>query len=140
MVHEMKLDREPYEKMKSGSKTVELRIFDDKRRCLEIDDIVIFTERKGNDRKIATRITALYRYRTFEKLFSEIAPAKCGFAKHDSIEDAVKHMRGYYPLEKELETGILGIRVELMNYEDAVLKQISLKEAEFDRLFPDGMK
>ncbi len=38
MVHEMKLDREPFEKMKSGSKTVELRIFDDKRRCLEIDD------------------------------------------------------------------------------------------------------
>ena len=54
MVHEMKLDREPFEKMKSGSKTVELRIFDDKRRCLEIDDIIIFTERKGKHRSFWT--------------------------------------------------------------------------------------
>lgn len=140
MVHEMKLDREPFEKMKSGRKTVELRIYDDKRRRLKIDDIIVFTERKGNERKIAARITALYRYRTFEELFSEIAPAKCGFAKHDSVEDAVRQMRKYYPLEKELETGVLGIRVELMSYEDAMLNQINLKEAEFDRLFPDGMK
>ena len=38
MVHEMKLHESPFKKIKSGKKTVELRLYDDKRRKINIGD------------------------------------------------------------------------------------------------------
>ena len=43
MIFEMRLKSEPFQKIASGEKTVELRLFDDKRRGLNIGDDIIFT-------------------------------------------------------------------------------------------------
>lgn len=43
MVHEMKLHESPFKKIKSGKKTVELRLYDDKRRKINIGDKILFT-------------------------------------------------------------------------------------------------
>ena len=42
MIHTMKLDAEPFEKIKNGSKTVELRLFDEKRQKIKPGDIIEF--------------------------------------------------------------------------------------------------
>lgn len=43
MLHQMKLKSEPFEKMKSGAKTVELRLNDEKRQLVQIGDFIEFT-------------------------------------------------------------------------------------------------
>lgn len=42
MIHEMKLLEDPFEQIKSGAKTVEIRLFDEKRKVLRVGDIIEF--------------------------------------------------------------------------------------------------
>lgn len=140
MVFEMKLSKIPFELIRNGRKTVELRLYDDKRKQLNINDLIIFTSLSDEVEKIAVRIKALYRYASFEELFSEIEPVKCGYEADISIEEAVVGMRKYYSEENEKQYGVLGIKVECTSLEDALLVQKRIQEAEFERLFPDGMK
>ena len=43
MLHQMKLKRSPFEKIKDGSKTIELRLYDEKRQKVKIGDFIEFT-------------------------------------------------------------------------------------------------
>ena len=40
VVHHMKLHASPFEKIKSGEKTIELRLFDEKRRQIKVGDTI----------------------------------------------------------------------------------------------------
>ena len=140
MICEMKLNSEPFQKIASGKKTVELRLFDDKRRRLNIGDNIIFTNLSDDSEKLAVRITALYRYGSFEDLFAEISPARCGDLDGDNIEEAAAGMRKYYSDEQIHYYGVLGIKMELISLEEVLKRLEAIREAEFDRLFPDGMK
>ena len=114
----MRLKSEPFQKIASGEKTVELRLFDDKRRGLNIGDDIIFTNLSDDSEKLAVRITALYRYGSFEDLFAEISPARCGNLNGETIEEAAAGMRKYYSVEQIHDYGVLGIKIELISLED----------------------
>ena len=42
MQHTMRLNKEPFEMIKSGMKTIELRLYDEKRKLLRIGDEIEF--------------------------------------------------------------------------------------------------
>ena len=42
-VHKMKLNSTPFEMIKNGEKTIELRLFDEKRQQLKAGDKIVFT-------------------------------------------------------------------------------------------------
>ncbi len=46
MVHEMLLAPKPFEMMKSGQKTIELRLYDEKRKHIQIGDRIRFIVQK----------------------------------------------------------------------------------------------
>ena len=50
MIHEMRLNNEPFNKIKEGTKTVELRLLDEKRKTLRVGDKIIFTNRANNEK------------------------------------------------------------------------------------------
>lgn len=139
MVYEMKLNEEPLNMIKEGNKKIELRLFDDKRRALQIGDKIIFTNINNENDKLAVTITSLYRSVSFKELFQDISLEKCGFYGM-TIEDAVNRMRKFYSEEKEKQLGVLGIKVQVDNLEDVILLQREIEENTFDRLFPDGFK
>ena len=58
MKHEMKLNNGPFERIKNGTKTIELRLNDEKRQLLKIKDLIEFTNRT-NDEKILVEIENL---------------------------------------------------------------------------------
>lgn len=140
MVYDMKLSSSPFEAMASGEKTIEIRLFDKKRRKLEIGDRIIFSMLDDPNRRIAVRITALFRFATFLELFSEISPERCGSAKGTSAAEAAAGMRKYYSSENEKRYGVLGIKVELIDLEETINDQCAEHYAELERLFPDGIK
>ena len=68
MKHEMKLNNEPFMKIKDGRKTIELRLNDEKRQLLKINDYIEFTNR-DNEEKILVEVEDLYHYPSFEELY-----------------------------------------------------------------------
>lgn len=73
MLHCMKLNRDPFEKIKSGSKTIEMRLFDEKRQRITIGDFIEFSSADNLPEKIQTRVTALHRFSGFEELYSALS-------------------------------------------------------------------
>ena len=69
MKHTMKLNDDPFKKINNGTKTIELRLYDDKRKLLNINDIIEFTNIKTNE-KINVIIEDLYKYSSFEQLYN----------------------------------------------------------------------
>ena len=52
MTHEMKLRREPFDMIKSGAKTYELRLYDQKRALIKVGDTIVFTEMNAPENRI----------------------------------------------------------------------------------------
>ena len=140
MIHEMKLNASPFQKVASGSKSVELRLFDEKRRRIDLGDIIIFSNCDDPMKKQAVTVKSLYRYSTFKDLFMDIPLEKCGYSGADTPEVAAKRMTQYYTDDQVQKYGILGIEIELADTQSALKQLVDQNEGEFDRLFPDGMK
>lgn len=140
MVYEMKLAAGPFDKIVSRMKTVELRLFDKKRRQLDIGDKIIFKSIENPAQCIAVTVKSLHRYATFEDLFMDISPIKCGSDSYVTPEEAAFEMGRYYTRDQIRRYGVLGIGITITDTSAALEELTEEKEAEFDRLFPDGMK
>ncbi len=55
MEHEMMLAPEPFKKIKSGQKTIELRLYDEKRRALTVGDQICFY-RLDDEKQLMTEV------------------------------------------------------------------------------------
>ena len=138
MIHTMHLKDEPFKKIESGTKTVELRLYDKKRRLIDVGDDIIFIDLSNDSERLAARVKALYRYASFEELFYDIAPEKCGFQNGETVEEAAASMQKYYSKEQILHYGVLGIKLEVIPFENElkILRDIDFSELS-DRYFSD---
>ena len=107
---EMHLADLPFEQIRSGGKTVEIRLYDEKRREIHEGDIIMFY-RKDRSEWIRARVKTLHRAPTFAELFEmPNMLAKAGFADM-LLADAVNCMYQYYSAEQERRYGVLGIEL-----------------------------
>ena len=140
MIYEMKLNDEPFQKIRDGKKTIELRLFDENRRKLELGDHIIFSKVGNPDEVVAAKVNALYRSKSFRELFEDISIEKCGNSKDVSIETMVNSIRKYYSEEDENHYGVLGIKIELVDLSELLENEKKFAEAQFEHYFPDGVK
>lgn len=120
MLHKMKLKKEPFEKIKNGSKTVELRLNDEKRQKVQIGDFVEFSCLDEPKKKNQTRVTALHHFGSFAELFSAIPKEKFGYASDETLDS--NFMDEYYTREEQEKYGVLGIELyctDLQKFIDA---------------------
>ena len=139
-VHFMKLTEDPFERIHSGHKKMELRLYDSKRRGLDLDDYIIFRKLPDETDEVAVRVRSLHRYKSFRELFKELPKEQLGIALGLSVDEAVKNMREYYSESDEKRYGVLGIGIELCDPEMVYLRLEQICEAEHERYFPDGVK
>jgi len=111
MKHVMNLQPEPFNKIKDGLKIIELRLFDEKRQIVNIGDIITFQKEPDRSETIDTKVVALLRYPTFKDLINDF-PVSC-FGDDDK-ETLIKKVHVFYSEKEELETGVLGIKIELI--------------------------
>lgn len=140
MIHSMKLYASPFDKISSSKKTVELRLYDVKRRKINVGDRIVFSNIDEEDKKIAVTVKALYRYASFKELFEEIPIEKCGNSSDMTIDEVVEGLRTYYSEEEEKQYGVLGIKIELADLQQVMKEMEELAMAEYEHYFPDGMK
>ena len=72
MLHKMKLNESPFERIKNGTKTIEFRLYDEKRRQIKIGDKIEFSKLPELQETILVEVLELYKEETFEKLFRKL--------------------------------------------------------------------
>lgn len=110
-VIEMKLADEPFDKIKSGEKTVEIRLYDEKRRQIKVGDKIVFYRLSDKIDSITVTVTALYRFNTFKELFLSELFFKTG-SGNLTVDQATEIMFKYYTKQQEQRYGVLGIEIE----------------------------
>ncbi|NTW29837.1 MAG: ASCH domain-containing protein [Candidatus Moranbacteria bacterium] len=109
MTHSMKLAKEPFEKIANGKKIIESRLFDEKRRLIDVGDEIEFLRNDDSTQVVKTKVRALYRYGSFENLFADFPPEYFG---GDSKEFLLEEIGRFYPMEEQEKYGVVGIRIE----------------------------
>ena len=113
MLHKMKLQENPFERIKNGTKTVEFRLYDEKRQSIQIGDEIEFSKLPELQEKLLVKVIDLYKEESFEKLFKKVF---VGEDKEKIIEKA-KSMNRFYTPEQEKEYGVVGIKIEIIKKE-----------------------
>ena len=111
MIHQMQLNQIPFDKIKNGTKTIEIRCNDEKRQKLKPSDIIIFNLVGNEDQKINVLVKELYPFKTFYELYSAFDFAEFGCDGY-TMERMIEETEMIYSKEKEEKYGVLGIRVE----------------------------
>ena len=95
--------------IKSGYKTIELRLFDEKRSLINIGDEIIFS---CNDETLSVKVLALHRFENFEALYKALDLLKCGYLPEELPTAKAEDMNLYYPPEKQEKYGVVGIEIK----------------------------
>ena len=107
MIHRMKLNESPFERIKDGTKTIEFRLYDEKRRQIKIGDQIEFSKLPELQETILVDVLELYIEPTFEKLFKKL------YTDEEDIKRKTTAMYQYYSPENEKEYGVVGIKISL---------------------------
>ena len=108
----MRLLLKPFGLIRSGAKTIEIRLYDEKRRKIQVGDTITFRKLPEEEESITTEVEALYRCGTFEELYKSLSFEAFGCAGY-SMEKMLSGTYEIYTPEQERKYGVLGIKIKL---------------------------
>ena len=112
-VHSMNLQNEPFEMMKNGQKTIELRLYDEKRQKVKEGDEIVFTNVETNE-TLKALVLKLHRFDSFETLYRSLPLLKCGYAEDNVSKATSSDMERYYSAAEQKRYGVVGIEISLL--------------------------
>jgi len=107
----MKLHPEPFEKIKNGSKVIEIRLNDEKRQLMKVGDQIEFALRPDFTDTFKAEITGLNVFKNFKEAYTAYPPVDYGAKDKNEWES----MYQYYSAEEEARCGVLCIRLKKLN-------------------------
>ena len=110
VVHSMNLNPSPVEMIKRGKKTIELRLFDEKRQKIKTGDDIIFTNAVNGEKMCAT-VKTLHCFDSFEELYKTLPLLQCGYTAEDIDTAHPSDMEQYYSIEEQNKYGVVGIEL-----------------------------
>ena len=110
MKHKMNLWDESFQKIKNKTKTIEMRLCDEKRSLIVVGEIIEFTNTK-TDEILECVVTNLYKYENFEELYNHHNKIEIGHSDYEIAHP--NDMLTYYSLEKIKKYGVVGIEVSV---------------------------
>lgn len=110
--HQMKLHPSPFEQIKRGMKTIELRLYDEKRQQIKVGDQIVFTNNITGE-TLATTVVKLHCFNSFEELYKTLPLLKCGYAPEDIDQAHPADMEQYYSAEEQSKYGVVGIELTI---------------------------
>ncbi len=115
MKHTMNLNPSPFDMIRSGRKTIELRLYDERRSLIREGDTILFTNTADTSRTIEARVVCLHRFPSFEELYRHLPLLQCGYTEEDIATAAASDMDVYYTREKQAQYGVVGIELALLD-------------------------
>lgn len=110
----MKLNSLPFDMIKSGEKTIELRLYDEKRRMIKIGDKIEFENTSDSTQVINAKVLNLHRFCSFDELYKSLPLIKCGYTPDDVNTAKPSDMELYYSAEQQKKYSVVGIELELI--------------------------
>lgn len=108
-LHNMGLQDKYFDFIKFGTKRLELRLYDKKRKNIQVGDLIRFKNSHGEI--LRCRVEALHIYPDFATLFADF-PKEMLADKSISKNEMLDIMREFYPEKRQHENGVVGIQIE----------------------------
>ncbi len=103
------LNEDPYNSIKAGTKTIEMRLYDEKRQKIKVGDIIEFIN-LTTEEKIYTKVKALHLYDSFTELYKHFDKESLGY-REDEVANP-SDMEKYYSIQEQEKYGVVGIELE----------------------------
>lgn len=114
MEHIMKLNLSPFQKIQSGKKTIELRLYDEKRKKIQIGDRIRFINTDNPSETLVVEVVNLFVFNSFEVLYRKLPLLECGYTEQNIKAASPKDMEEYYSKELQEQYGVVGIQIRLI--------------------------
>lgn len=111
--HTMKLRPAPFEKIRAGTKTIELRLYDEKRQRIAIGDVIQFVNTENTAEVLLATVKALFVFDSFETLYNTLPLTECGYTEDEVDSASDRDMELYYSKEEQSRYGVVGIKIAL---------------------------
>lgn len=114
MTHYLNLKPQPFHAIRLGEKTIELRLLDEKRKLIQVGDVLIFKNTEDPDNTVTVQVIALHFFDSFEELYKALPLDKCGYTIKELPFASPADMEAYYSKEKQSQYGVVGIEIKLL--------------------------
>lgn len=108
-MHKMSVKTKYYNLLKTNKKTIELRLFDEKRQKIKIGDEIIFSDSSDNTETFNAVVINLHRAKNFEELCCIITSEQAGFS---SAKDLIQTLEDFYSPDSQEKFGVVGIEIK----------------------------
>lgn len=112
MYYIMGLQEKYFNAIKYGNKKIEIRLNDEKRRKININDTIYFMLEPDRKKKIETRVVNLIKYKNFNDALDNI-PFEHLTLPNDTKEDYLDDLNKYYSIQEQEENGVLAMEIEV---------------------------
>lgn len=112
MTHQMHLNSEPFHAIKSGFKSIELRLYDEKRKQIKIGDSIEFICTDNENETIIKKVVDLHIFPSFDILYENLPLLKCGYTPFTLPLADPKQTEKYYSKESQAKYSVVGIELE----------------------------
>ena len=112
--HVMRLAPSPFEMIEAGTKTIELRLFDEKRRNLHVGDVIEFIHTENSSKTLLVKVVDLFVFDSFMTLYENLPLLECGYMEKDIDTASPDDMDAYYSKAEQEKYGVVGIIIALL--------------------------
>ena len=109
--HFMNLKPAPFNSIKAGKKDGEMRLYDDKRRLITPNDLIVFTNEESKE-TLTCEVLAITRFASFAELYSAYNKVRLGYNEEETAKP--EDMMQYYPLPQMQANGVCAIEIKVI--------------------------
>lgn len=106
----MRLEKKPFELLKSGKKIWEIRLNDEKRKCVGVGDEIVFMKRPELEERLPMIVEEKVPFANIQRLLDKIPMSELGAEEYSELEYIQGFMAHYTPGEM-VEKGLVAFKV-----------------------------
>ena len=110
--HTLQLNDNPFYCIKNKTKTIEMRLFDEKRQKIKVGDTITFLNCNNHTQQVFTKVKALYKFADFTQLYKHFDKISLGYQENEIANP--EDMKFYYSQEDINKYGVVGIEIEVI--------------------------
>lgn len=112
--HVMNLTPAPMQEIRTGNKTIELRLNDEKRKQISVGDTIKFINTEDSNDTLRVKVVDLFLFSSFAELYGNLPLLNCGYNEDNINTASPEDMEMYYSREKQNKYGVVGIEISLL--------------------------
>ena len=116
----MNLNNEPFVKIKSKQKRVEMRLNDERRKYIKKNDLIVFKNNKTNE-LMAVKVKNLYVAKSFKEIYDKYDKILLGY-NHDETASYID-MFQYYTEEQIEQNNALAIEIKYLKLKSYIVNK-----------------